>query len=124
MQTHTIKFSGLLIAASLLAALAGCSGHPNPLKTAEPKDSAKFLVHASQAAEKKLNLFNPPGGYYYGHCMQGKAQKAVCDKLYPAMVEYAKTTEAFKSITVKDLKNPTVFKSLKDDYERERFNAI
>lgn len=113
------------IAAALTGVLlTGCSGHQNPLNKPDKTQAAKFLVHASQVAEKKLNLGHPPGGYFYGECMQGKAKGAVCDKLYQAMVNYAKKTKGFESLTQADLTNPNTFERLKDDYERQAFDTI
>jgi len=121
---HSVKSSGLVVGASLIALLAACSSHHNPLKTAEPDVAAKFLVSASQAAEKKLHVFNAPGGYYYGECMSGKAKKPLCTKLYKAMAIFSETTTTFKGVTVSDLSDAQVFKRLKEDYQRESFDAV
>ena len=121
---NSAKVGGFVIGVALVALLAACSSHNNPLKTAKPEAAAKFLVSASQAAEKKLHVFNAPGGYYYGECMTGKAKKPLCTKLYQAMADYAKTTTDFKGVTVGDLTNAQVFKDLKADYQREQFNAV
>lgn len=121
---NSVKIGGFVIGVTLVALLTACSSHHNPLKTVKPEVAAKFLVSASQAAEKKLHIFNAPGGYYYGECMTGKAKEPMCTKLYQAMVDYAKTTTDFKSVTVSDLTNVQVFKVLKADYQREQFNAV
>lgn len=121
---HSVKRGGLVVGVSLMALLAACSSHHNPLKTAQPKAAAQFLVSASQAAEKQLHVFHVPGGYYYGECMNGKATKPLCAQLYKAMARFAETTTAFKGVTVSDLTDKLVFKKLKARYQREQFNAV
>lgn len=120
------KIKSLLISACVLSLLTACSH--NALKTAEPKNAAEFLVHASQVAEKKLKLtelrfYSPPGGYYYRDCMEDKENKKLCHKLYLAMVNYAKTTSVFNSLTVDDLTNQTAYQKLEEDYKRAWFNG-
>ena len=44
------KIKPLFISACMLSLLTACS--PSPLKTVDPKATAEFLVHASQAAEE------------------------------------------------------------------------
>ena len=121
------KIKPLFISVGMLSLLTACS--PSPLKTSEPKTAAEFLVHASQAAEKKLKLtelrfYSPPGGYYYRDCMSGKENKNLCHKLYLAMVDYAKTTSTFNSLTIDDLTNQTVYQKLEEDYKRAWFNGV
>jgi hypothetical protein len=120
----SLKKSGLVVGAGVVLLFAACSSHNNPLKKAKPDAAAKFLVRASQAAEKQLHVFNSPGGYYYGECMSAKAKKTLCTKLYKAMVSYAGSTVSFKRVTIGDLTDTRVFKTLKDDYQREQFNAL
>lgn len=120
------KIKPLFISVGMLGLLTACS--PSPLKTAEPKTAAEFLVHASQAAEKKLKLtelrfYSPPGGYYYRDCMEDKENKKLCHNLYLAMVDYAKTTSAFNKLTVDELTNQTVYQTLEEDYKRAWFNG-
>ena len=120
---NSITIGGLVVGATLLASLAGCTSHKNPLKAAPPVIGGKFVYSASKVAEKKLHVFQQSGGDAYNQCMTGKAKKAFCSKLYQAMVDYAKTREDFKSLTVSDLKDATVFNNLKEYYARERFIA-
>ena len=117
-----VKVGELMIGSCVL--LVACSSHLNPLKTVRPKVAGQFLVAASQIAEKKLSLFNGSGGQYYGACMEGKARKPLCKKLYQAMLNYAKTTRTFKDITLHDLTEKAVFKSLEVNYQEEVFNAV
>lgn len=121
---QNLKISGLIIGVGLAALLAACSSHKNPLNTASPDQAARFLLQASQAAEKKLQVFSAPGGGYYGRCMSGSLQKPLCSKLYQAMTAFAATTVVFKGMTVNDLTDKKVFNKLKNDYQRHRFNAI
>ena len=118
----------VLVAVSLIALLGACSNHSNPLKSASTAAAAEFLVHASQYAEKKLGVFNAPGGYYYGECMAGKAQPAQCTKLYSNMIQYANTTAAsqgsFKGLSVADLTDQNTFKHLATAYKRQQFDAV
>lgn len=118
------KLTLLAALISLMTLLSACSSHPNPLTTAEPQAAAEFLVTASQAAEKKLNVFQAPGGYFYGACMRGKEKQSVCQQLYQAMVHFAKTTKRFQMVTVRDLTDQRAFQKLKTDYDREQFNAV
>lgn len=118
----TIK--NVMMITSVMILLGACSSHANPLKTTNSDEAAKFLVSASQAAEKQLHVFNAPGGYYYGQCMMGKMKKDFCGQLYQAMVNYAKTTSSFQTLTVSDLTDPAMFNSIKENYERVRFNTI
>lgn len=114
----------LTVVMSLFVVLTACSSHSNPLKTTEPEKAAKFLVAASRSAEKKLKIFNAPGGYYYGRCMQGKEKAALCNRLYQVMVSYASTTQAFQHLSITDLTNKTMFKKLKQQYKHIWFNTI
>lgn len=118
-----VTVSTFLISSSCTALLSGCSSS-NPLKTADPEVAAHFLVKASQAAEKKLNLSRATSGSYYGRCMREEEKKALCDRLYQAMVTYAKTTTTFKGLTVKNLTDPHAFEKVKEDYLREWFNTV
>ncbi len=108
----------------VVATLVGCKGHQNPLSKAAPKEAASFLVQASVAAEKQLKVFRAPGGYQYGRCMSGHTATFRCLSLYKAMAVYAKTSPAFKAVTQRDLMDKTMFKQLKEDYQREQFNNI
>ena len=105
-----------LMATGMAMSLASCSGN-NPLKSQDSNDAARFLVSASQHAEVKMGLTTDLGGYYYEECIEGKRSEKLCNKLYQNMVVYAKTTQAFKSLTVSDLEDKAVFKKLKDDYD-------
>ncbi len=109
---------------SLSLLLSGCFGHKNTIKTHDPEVVSHFLVRASQFAEKKVHVFRPPGGYYYGLCMDGKEKKSQCHQLYQAMVTYAKTTTQFKSVTVSDLADKAVYKEIRDTYKRVSFDTV
>lgn len=121
---NRVKIGGFVVSAVLAASLASCSFHRNPLKTADPSVAAQFLVSASQGAEKQLHVFHEAGGYYYGRCMLGEEKKSLCTRLYKSMADYAKTTPNFRGVTVRDLTDAQMFKALKVDYQRERFNTI
>ena len=123
MLTKTFnKMNAFLISACVFGLLTACS--PSPMKITKPKIAAEFLVTASKRAQTKLKL-DGETGYYYGQCMNGKAKKDLCNKLYQAMVDYAKTTKTFHTLSVSDLTDPSVFSKLEEDYNRERFiNAV
>ena len=106
------------------ASLSACFGHDNPLKQSPSKQSAQFLVHASQYAEKKLNVYQEPGGAYYGACMDGHQKAAFCHKLYRDMTQFAQKTQNFKGLTTGDLRDKATWKLLHNAYQREQFNAI
>lgn len=119
MPTKTFhKINILFISTCVFGLLTACT--PNPIKTTKPKIAAEFLVTASKVAQDKLKI-NGETGYYYGECMNGKGEKDLCNKLYQAMVNYAKTTKAFNTLSVNHLTDPSVFAKLAEDYERERF---
>ncbi len=111
----------------LITGLVGCRHHENPLKKADPTDTATFLVRASQAAEKQLKVYQNSGGFYYGQCMRGKRKQALCAKLYRAMASFAATSKPFKQfkgITIADLTDQNFFTWVKEEYERVNFNTI
>ena len=112
------KINTLLMSFCVFSLLTACT--PNPIKAAKPKMAAEFLVTASKIAQDKLKI-NGETGYYYGECMNGKGEKDLCNKLYQAMVDYAKTIKAFNTLSVNNLTDPNVFAKLAEDYERERF---
>ena len=120
----SVKIGGLVLVMGFATLLTACSRHSNPLKTASPDVTAKFLVRASQSAEKKIHVFKSPGGNYYGECMDGKKKQALCNKLYQAMASYASHTKMFNGVTVNDLTNQHVYGSLEDYYKGVLFSTI
>jgi hypothetical protein len=113
----------MTLSLSTAVMLVGCSGHKNPLSNPNITKTAQFLVHASQYAEKKINIFHAPGGGAYGQCKAGKLTSSTCVRLYDAMVTYAQSTN-FKGLQEQDLKNNTSWTSLKDEYNKIQFNQI
>ena len=104
--------------------LAGCQENPNPLKKMEPSVVAKFLVDASANAEKKLNLYRRFQRKGYQRCIEEQESVALCNKLYSEILAYAKTQDDFKEVTLSNLKDRTLWKSIQDDYPREVFNYL
>ena len=100
--------------------LAGCH-HDNPLKTHSPKDSAIFLMNASANVEKRLNFAIQQGAFGFGYleCMEEKKSIEIrCPDLLNGMVRFAKENHysAFKYVTLADLTDKTVFKTIGNDY--------
>ncbi len=125
MTSHMARrITGVLVTLSLAVLLGACSNHNNPLNTEPTAISAKFLLNASQYAEKELSVFDAPGGYYYGECMTGKAKPTLCSKLYSNMRQYANTTVAFKGLSVADLTDKNTFKKLYAAYKQKQFDAV
>ncbi|KTD65363.1 hypothetical protein [Legionella spiritensis] len=104
------------------ALLTAC--HHNPLKEASPRQRINFLMAASTAAEKRLDVFVAPGGGYYLSCMQGEDLPIDCRTLFANMVAYAQTTKTFKDVTVAELTDPALFAEVVDDYQNAFFNAV
>lgn len=116
------KRSLLLAASLLLTSLSACAPHENVLLKIKKEKVAEFLVKAADAAQKEGKLPEIRKGkapFYYKECMKGNKDKAVCNKLYEGMVNYAKTTDRFKSVTIADLSNDTFFDEIDDAYMRE-----
>lgn len=123
-QRTTTVACTLVLGVSALMLITGCSKHHNPLEQATPKQAARFLVQASQYAEKQLQVFNAPGGHYYGLCMRGREKPALCQKLYQAMLAFARNTVNFNDLNRDDLTSSTVFAGLQDTYQRVQFNTV
>lgn len=103
--------------------LSAC--HKNPLKTNSEEDSTRFLINASIAATKILNLgLNEISSQRaYLNCMEGKAREIDCPTFYVAMTKLAqdKRFESFKGITVGDLSDKETFNVLRKGYEQRFF---
>lgn len=121
---NTKTISTALASGGLALMMSACSFHASPLKTADKKDAALFLVAASQYAEKANHVYHFPGGYSYGECMLGKERQSLCTKLYQSMAEYANKTEAFKGVTVSHLTDKVLFKQLNQTYQTVRFDTV
>lgn len=111
----------LLTTGLLLTSLNACKPHENILLKIKSERVAEFLVKAAKAAEKEVKLPDTKKGeapFYYKECMKGDKDKVVCEKLYKGMVNYAKTIDRFKSVTVADLSSDDLFDEIEDDYNR------
>lgn len=108
--------------------LSACSkGDPNPLQTIDNDHVGKFLVKASVYAEEKLHLPKAIHKKAYLRCMQGAESSATCEKVYEAMVDYAKTDLDFKLLTVSELKamkDSPQWKTLRGDYDAAVFDSL
>jgi hypothetical protein len=118
---NTVGLLGLLV---LTVSLSGCFGHKNPLKVTPAHESARFLMHASKQAEKQLGVYQSPGGYYYGHCMEGQKKASFCHKLYADMAKFADKSTLFKGLTVDDLTSKSMWKSLSGPYHEACFDQL
>lgn len=109
----------IIIGVSILF-LTACH-HDNPLKTHSKSESAIFLMNASANAEKRLqfSMKTDERGYGYLECMEGKNNTEIdCAKLFTSIVQFAKEDhfKGFKSLTLADLTDKTVFDSMGDTY--------
>lgn len=111
-------FITLLMTASCLT---GC--HKNPLKTNAKEARVGFLIEASHAAGERLSLTTPTGSYAYRDCVEGKAGMTECAALFNAMVEFAHNSpiHEFKDITVAELADPELFKTIAVNYDETLF---
>lgn len=103
--------------------LVGCQD-TNKLKKMDPSIAARFLVYASASAEKKLNIYNRFHRRGYQRCVEEQETASLCNRLYSEMLAYAKTQDDFKGITLSNLKDKTLWKSIQEDYPREVFNYL
>jgi len=108
---------------TLIVGLCACSHHTNPLAQPDRTDSAKFLVRASHYAEKRLHLKNE-NAYGYRDCMLGRLKKSICHQLYTEMVHYSKTQKDYDTLKLSDLKDRTIWQSLKVDYQGAAFSFM
>lgn len=107
---------------SAILTLLACGTHQNPLSQHSTKASAKFLVKASQYAEKKLSIKNEGNGGAYRQCMIGDMKSSVCKPIYQKMLVYAHQTNQFKDLRSQDLSDGKVWDSISDDYLRLLIN--
>ncbi len=120
----SIKKVSMITCFIIVSVLNGCSRDPNPLTTAYRDDASKFLFKASLVAERELKLNDLGEGAYYGACMRGKIDEAICNNLYQLMVVYAKSTQDFKNVRLADLTDQSMFRLLRPRYERDQFNDV
>ena len=131
MNKATKTFIGIACIGVSALVLTAC-GKQSPLKTEPQEKVAKFVMHASQYAEKKMG-FNHERGMQYGQCMSGekamtvglvKPQEVDCGALYKSMVEFAKKDPVFKGVSELALMDKQSFSRFKEFYERDVFNNI
>lgn len=121
----TFKKGALLAALTVTLGLAACS-HENPLEKQPNAETRHFLSEASTAAENQLNFKTNMHGLKYQACMLGRVDKpGFCDALYTDIVAYAKHSDGpFRSLTLEDLKNETLFRKIYDLPEHSSFNDV
>ena len=101
-------------ACSLSVLMTAC--HENKLAKVDESEGGRFLVKASQYAEKKQGLPRVLGDIY-GYCMGKEEIKQIdCNKFFSYMQQYAETTKDFKGVTIADLTNKSSFSRLKRSY--------
>lgn len=123
LKRNKTRTSGIIAALAFCVVLSGCSGNtPNPLATATTGTAAQFLVSANHAATKELKL--NWGSYGYQQCMDGKHSVSECNALYKAMLRYAKHNRLFFKLTLAQLTDPLVWKSLSGAYEEAAFDTL
>lgn len=111
---------GILLLSCLISAC-----HENPLKTQKARASSHFLINASLAADKALNLglAQRDALRVYPNCIYQKESSINCMTFYKAMAEVGNDVQfiPFKGIRVSDLQDKTVFDALREDYETRFF---
>lgn len=110
---------GLMVV--LMAATISACHHENPLKAQPAKASVTFLINASANAEKRLHfaIHKDAYGFAYLECMEGKQSPDIqCDALYQGIIAFAREGHysGFQTITLADLTDENLFKSLSDEY--------
>lgn len=121
MKKNTLLTMVVVPVAMCLGLISGCSPHKNVLLTANKVEAAKFIVAAETYAivHGKISGFVDSG--LYSKCFHDmsaldnpfqKVSQHRCSDFLDQMVDYAKTTKNFKSVTVSDLKNYKVFPRL------------
>lgn len=117
-KTILLTHSAAILGSSLLGA---CSKHTNPLLTADKVKAARFIEEASQYAVKQgqfkgfMNSENYYKCYHNIAALDNPFQKTnshQCIKFFDFMVRYAKSTKAFNSVTVSDLRDAKVIPRL------------
>ena len=121
----TFKKGALLAALTVTLGLAACS-HENPLEKQPNAETRHFLSEASTAAEMQMNFKTNMHGLKYQACMLGRVDTpGFCDELYADMVTYAVNSKGpFRSLTLEDLKNETLFRKIYDLPEHSSFNDV
>lgn len=124
MKSKIIKKTGLISGICVAAALGLTACHQaakDPLQTLPKAQVAKFIYNAESAASIATHLYDATQSVYAvcitnpTHFNTPFAKNAInpCEAYFKAMASYAKTTAAFKSVTVENLKNPKVLNRIK-----------
>ena len=120
MKTKLMK--ALIITGLIIGSSACTLGHKNPLSRINEDDAAQFLADASHYAELKIkkNISN----HGYAECMDEKLDAKICQRIYQAMLAYAKTQNLYKNMTYADLTDFDVWQKLKEDYGAKAYNML
>ncbi len=114
-----MKKTLILIVISATISLTACS-HKNPMETQSQEDTARFLIAASIYASDKMKLNLPVAekSLRYGDCVfNHMIDSSFCPNFYDYMIEYAdKSDSDFSNITIEDLKNREVYRSVEKTY--------
>ena len=90
------------------------------METQSQEDTAKFLIAASIYASDKMKLNIPvvEKSLRYGDCVfNHMIDSSFCPKFYDYMIEYAdKSDSKFSNITIEDLKNREIYRSVEKTY--------
>lgn len=119
----TDKKKGLVIAVISIAAafgLASCK-HTNPLSKMNSEEAGKVLARASTKCSRAQTKMMAGGQYDYQHCMNGDKVEISCDKLYSDMLVELKKNAPLKTLSLADLKDKSLFKSIEASYKQSAF---
>lgn len=116
-----IKTATCLLLFISVGTLSGCdnSGN-NPLATTPKSTAVKFLESAAKSADNSLKFgWNQ---YGYQQCMDGQHSTNDCNALFQKMLTYAKSNRLYSNLTIAQLTDQTVWKTLKDQYQETAFD--
>lgn len=124
MKNKIMKKIGLIggVCAAMALGLTAChQAAKNPLQVLPKAQVAKFIYNAESEASKVTHLYDATQSVYAvcvtnpTHFNTPFAKNAInpCEAYFKAMANYAKTTKAFNSVTVENLKNPKVLNRIK-----------
>lgn len=122
MKKSLILFSSTILLGALI--LSACSKHANPLLITDKAKAARFIEEASRYAviNGKFKLYENSDGYY--KCNRNitaldnpfqKAKSHQCIEFFNLMLRYAKSTNQFSDLSLRDLSDKQVILRLYDD---------
>lgn len=117
-----MNLSKWFLGLSFIASLTAC--HENPMHTHSKQETIAFLRTAATHAEKEMHLNARKGGRFYANCMEGNNEEINCQQFFNAMLQFAKTSQAYSELTYKELTDAKQYAALAEDYQIKLFNSL